>query len=128
MMKEFARVGVSVHMGPPYVDYAFRCPAGTALEDYFSPSMLAIIGNDFMDNFFRSALVARANKCEPLLCPVCDECQIAPSSKGTPSAKKRCIMTPRCDGILTRIRPPVFDLVMPKRKRKPRADRSMGQL
>lgn len=121
-MRELSRNGISVFMDRPYKDYVFKCPEGTVLEDYFAPPMLRVLHSPRMQNFFRAALVARANKCEPLICPDCEQSQIAASSSGTASATKKCGMTPGCKGKLGRIRPPVFDLVMPKRKRRPRSD------
>lgn len=130
-MREMLRMGVTVHMDLPrrvldppvpwwpWQEYEIRCPEGTTIEDHFGPPMLRILGNDLMDNFFRCALVARASRCEPMCCTVCDECQIVSSSWGTASKPKKCMMTPRCDGMLERVR--VFHLTMPKRKRKPKA-------
>lgn len=115
-MREMLRMGITVHMGPPYTEYEIVCPDGTELADYFGAPMLTVLASDFMDNFFRCALVARANKCEPMACTACDECQIVSSSWGTASKQKKCMMTSRCDGILERLR--MFDLVMPKRRRK----------
>lgn len=119
VMREMLRMGITVHMGPPYKEYEIVCPDGTELADYFGPPMLTVLASDFMDNFFRCALVARANKCEPMACTACDECQIVSSSWGTASKQKKCMMTPRCSGILERLR--MFDLVMPKRRRKKKA-------
>lgn len=128
VMREMLRMGITVHMDLPcrvsdprfewwpWQEYEIRCPPGTTLDDHFGPPMLKILANDGMDNFFRCALVARASKCEPMCCIVCDECQIVSSSWGTASKKKRCMMTPRCAGVLERVR--VFDLTMPKRRRR----------
>jgi len=120
VMREFSRCGITVVMNPPYTDYELRCPEGTSLADYFKPRMIRHIEGAYMDNFFRWGLLAQATKCEPIVCNVCDECQICSNNSGTPSAKKKCAMTPHCDGTLCRIRPPVFALKMPRRPRKAR--------
>ena len=56
---------------------------------------------------------------EWLCCETCDVSQCLPKKYGSPSQKRRCHMTPHCEGIVRRL-PDIWSIKHPKAKPKPR--------
>lgn len=115
LLREFSDKGVLFHMEAPYTDYEVLCPDGKVLSDLFSPAMMTII--DQNDLFFRCGLQGFTIKHHWMVCNECDEPQLLHDKYGAPSQKRRCLMTSKCMGIMRRIEPYMFEVVMPRKKR-----------
>jgi hypothetical protein len=144
VLRELANNSITVHMEAPFTsydlrdaegqvlatvsttDYAYAASVHDTLGNYFSEGFIKTLVGRKISLFFHHSLQACIVKHEPLVCTVCDECQIVARAKGAPSQKQKCKMTVRCEGIVRRIEPRVFDLVVPKRPRVKRGPRSIA--
>jgi phage FluMu protein Com len=108
VMREFANNGIEVWIEPPFDHLEIRCPEGKELSDFFKPAMIAVLNSESMQNCCLAALSASTHSLEPLVCTVCGEALVTKKSNGAASKKKKCAMTPRCEGIYRRVEPKVF--------------------